>query len=283
MPNCPICNTSNTEQSPTCVTCGFDLSPYPLSLGIPQPYIELEQIKLEWSRHLWEQFQEKDNLFQKEYTNLLQSQTNLQKLFEWINSENTHIKERIAQLETQLEQIQEQNLKPQEPINIKSPISKESLPETVYSTWQQTKEQNQPAPNIQQEKYKRRLKHVSPIHGLSGHAFKIRALTISSDSQILVSGGDDKTIKIWDMNHGGLRRTLYQYPHRHTEAVRALTISPDGKTIVSGSDDKTIKIWDKQTGKLKQTLTKHTSGVYALAISPDGKTLVSGSVDKTLS
>ena len=121
MPNCPICNTSNTEQSPTCVTCGFDLSPYPLSLGIPQPYIELEQIKLEWARHLWEQFQEKDNLFQKEYTNLLQSQTNLQKLFEWINSENTHIKERIAQLETQLEQIQEQNLKPQEPINIKSP------------------------------------------------------------------------------------------------------------------------------------------------------------------
>jgi WD40 repeat protein len=56
----------------------------------------------------------------------------------------------------------------------------------------------------------------------------------------LVSGSEDKTIKIWEIGTGKLLLTL----NGHEDWVSSVTISPDGKTLVSGSWDNTIKIWD---------------------------------------
>ncbi|MCU0516728.1 MAG: hypothetical protein MUC60_07630 [Oscillatoria sp. Prado101] len=55
----------------------------------------------------------------------------------------------------------------------------------------------------------------------------------------LVSGSNDKTIKIWNLDTGTLQNTLTG----HTDTVYSVAISPDGKTLVSGSNDHTIKIW----------------------------------------
>ena len=107
MSNCPICQTEYEEQTDTCKTCGFDLSPYPISLnGIPEVYLERERGKLRWGRELWSQLQTKSNLSQAEYDKLLQAQTDLQQRYEWINGENVHFKQRIAQLETELRQAE---------------------------------------------------------------------------------------------------------------------------------------------------------------------------------
>ena len=40
---------------------------------------------------------------------------------------------------------------------------------------------------------------------LSGHSDWVRSLTFSSDGTSLVSGGNDTTIKLWDMQTGGVR------------------------------------------------------------------------------
>lgn len=74
---------------------------------------------------------------------------------------------------------------------------------------------------------------------LLGHSQYIFSLAISPDGQTLVSGGEDETIKIWQVSTGKELRTLTG----HSEAVYCLAISPDGKTLVSGSADRTIKIW----------------------------------------
>lgn len=113
---------------------------------------------------------------------------------------------------------------------------------------------------------------------LTGHTQWVTSVAISPDGKTLVSGSDDKSIKIWNLETLELKSTLTG----HVGSVAALAISPDSKTLVSGSTDKTIKIWNLETGELKSTLTGHGYWVLSVAISPDGKTLVSGSGDKSI-
>jgi WD40 repeat protein len=130
----------------------------------------------------------------------------------------------------------------------------------------------------QEVKPKCLLENVSIVHTITGHSHHVRSVAISPDGQTLVSGSNDKTIKIWQLSTGQELRTLTG----HSGWISSLAISPDGQTLVSGSWDKTIKIWQLSTGQELRTLTGHSAHVGSVAISPDGQTLVSGSGDNTI-
>lgn len=124
------------------------------------------------------------------------------------------------------------------------------------------------------------------------------SVTISPSGQLLVSAGNDKTIKVRSLRTGRILRTL----SGHSGSVYAVAISPDGQTLVSGSWDNTIKVWNLHAGNaggtptphgiaptsrivgdgLLYTLSGHSGEVNSVAISPDGQTLASGSEDKTI-
>jgi serine/threonine protein kinase len=123
------------------------------------------------------------------------------------------------------------------------------------------------------------------IKTLTGHFEGVNSLAISPDNRTIVSGGFDKTIKIWDLTTGKLIRTLTG----HSDSVYSVAISPDGQTIISGSarwgsnaGDNSIKIWDLSTGKLLRTLIGHSDGISSVVINPDGQTIISGSEDNTI-
>ena len=118
----------------------------------------------------------------------------------------------------------------------------------------------------------------SVLKTLSGHSDTVWTVAISPNGKTLVSGGFDKTIKVWDLQTGKLRRTL----SGHTDAVRAIAMSQNGALLASASGDKTIKIWDLQSGTLLRTLTGHLGPVWSVAIGSDGQTLASGSYDSTV-
>jgi WD40 repeat protein len=116
------------------------------------------------------------------------------------------------------------------------------------------------------------------LRSLEGHTDWVRAVAVSPDGRFIVSGSDDKTVKVWHTASGRLLRSL----EGHTDSVTAVAVSPDGRFIVSGSDDKTVKVWDAASGRLLRSLEGHTDRVRAVAVSPDGRTIVSGSHDRTI-
>jgi len=114
---------------------------------------------------------------------------------------------------------------------------------------------------------------------VGGDSSPIRSLAFTPDSQFLVSGGVDKTIKIWNVETRSLVQTLRPSP---TQEVVTVALSSDGQTLASGSIDGTVRLWNWKTGKLLHTLSGHSSIVTSVAFSPNGQTLASGSGDKMI-
>lgn len=97
-------------------------------------------------------------------------------------------------------------------------------------------------------------------------------------SNLIISGGHDDLVKMWDVNTGGL---IKQFAG-HEDWVYDICLSGDEKFIYSASLDKTIKIWDISSGKQITTLKGHADGVVCLDMSKDGKYLASGGLDKEI-
>ncbi len=93
-----------------------------------------------------------------------------------------------------------------------------------------------------------------------------------------VSGGWDRTLRVWDLESGQTVRTL----EGHTSVVNAVAITPDGNRIISASWDRTLRLWNLESGKTVRILKGHTDGVTAVAITTDGRRAVSASYDCTL-
>ena len=108
----------------------------------------------------------------------------------------------------------------------------------------------------------------------------ILCVTFSQDGQQIVSGSNDRIIRVWNATTGAMEGSLFT---GHTGSVNSIAFSHDGQRIVSGSDDHTIRVWNATTGAMEGSpLTGHTDSVNAVAFSRDGQRIISGSSDETI-
>lgn len=118
---------------------------------------------------------------------------------------------------------------------------------------------------------------IHTLSGLSSVSAEINCVSFSPDGKTLASG-DDKIIRLWDLNTQKVLATLSE----HSQAVKSVAYSSDGKILATASDDQTIKLWDLNQFQEICTLVGHSHAVKSVAFSPDGQILASGSWDKTV-
>ncbi|MBX7222514.1 MAG: caspase family protein [Blastocatellia bacterium] len=114
-----------------------------------------------------------------------------------------------------------------------------------------------------------------------GHSGSITSVAFSPDGTLAVSGGLDRSVKVWEVTSGREIRTL----RGHLQGVNAVAVSPDGKTVASASGsnwyykaeeiENDIKLWDITTGHELKTLRGHRAWVSGLVFSQDGSRLFS--------
>ncbi|MCH7728996.1 MAG: hypothetical protein IH991_21315, partial [Planctomycetes bacterium] len=77
---------------------------------------------------------------------------------------------------------------------------------------------------------------------LKGHDYSISELALSVDGRWLVTGSDDTTVRVWDLEAEDPSASA-QVLKGHEGHIRALAFSPDAKRLVTGSQDHTARVW----------------------------------------
>ncbi|KAK4686241.1 pre-mRNA-processing factor 19, partial [Tremellales sp. Uapishka_1] len=127
--------------------------------------------------------------------------------------------------------------------------------------------------------------YTQTTHVPSLHATKpagIAAIDLASDSNKVLTGGNDKVVQLYDLESSKVVGTC----KGHTKAVTHVAFINDS-LAVSSSADKTVKIWgqDSDAGKWvnKASISSFKGEVTGLAVHPTKTLIASASTDSTWS
>jgi len=98
-----------------------------------------------------------------------------------------------------------------------------------------------------------------------GHSDWVSCVRFSpnANTPVVVSGGWDKSVKVWNLNQCKIRYDLLG----HTGYVNTVTVSPDGSLCASGGKDGAAMLWDLNEGRHLSTL-EAGDVINALCFSP---------------
>ena len=112
---------------------------------------------------------------------------------------------------------------------------------------------------------------------LAGHSGWVHSVAFSADGKWLVSGSEDKTLRVWEVGSGKCINTL----QRPSDRIRAVAVSPDGQFLASGGDDSQVMLWHLPTQRRLQDISVKGSRVWSLSFQQQaGELLLAAGGDK---
>jgi WD40 repeat protein len=106
----------------------------------------------------------------------------------------------------------------------------------------------------------------------TGHYASVKCVTFSPDGRFAATGSADKTIKLWETEHG---REIRSYLG-NKGSVWVLEFSPDGKLLASIDESYNLSLWEVETSKRIRLFEVPYDDILSVAFSPDSKYLVTG-------
>ena len=117
---------------------------------------------------------------------------------------------------------------------------------------------------------------TSPI----GSSSNSSAATTTFSRGMIISGGTDKTVKIWDYKDGRCTRSIDT-----RSIVNSIAISPDGVNIVVGNQDGGLRLFDIRNGaKIAEVSSAHSAAITSVTFNraDGGMTILTAGRDNTL-
>lgn len=112
-----------------------------------------------------------------------------------------------------------------------------------------------------------------------GHLSQVFCVTFDRTGRYVITGGDDKLIKVWDTTTGLLRYTF----RGHQGELADLSVNFENTCLASGSTDKTVRVWSLKDGQPLMIFKNHKALLMAINFLPfyegDVRYLVSASQD----
>ena len=110
------------------------------------------------------------------------------------------------------------------------------------------------------------------------HLGLVNCVAYSPSGKLLATGGDDWTVRLWEVETGRPIRVL-----RTGGRVTSVAFSPDGRCVAAGDSytrlaqvDYPVHVWNVETGEEVQTLRGVPKGIQVVAFSPDGNLIAAG-------
>lgn len=119
---------------------------------------------------------------------------------------------------------------------------------------------------------------LNELHVFTGHQGWVRSAALSPDGKRALSGSDDKTLILWDLDNRSAIRSCVG----HGAAVMSVAFSADGALGASASWDASARVWDLNTGRELRRFQGNWKGVKCVAFSPDSQRLILGADDHKL-
>jgi hypothetical protein len=87
------------------------------------------------------------------------------------------------------------------------------------------------------------------LYQMRGHQGPVNCLAAHPTKEIVASGGNDGTVRVWLFVGKGAQILKFQLPGDPPPPVRSLAFLPGGNTLVAGSDDGTLRRYDLRRGE----------------------------------
>lgn len=113
------------------------------------------------------------------------------------------------------------------------------------------------------------------VKTLKPHGEKVWFAVYSPDGKTLATGGDDRTVKLWNAETLEQTATLTGHENYTTHAA----FSPQGDKLATVGWDNAVKVWDVQSGRLLASASPHAAGCRRVAFSPDGQSIATACED----